>query len=289
MFKIPLKEVFKNAQKGKYAVGQFNVSTAEQIKAIIEVAQELNSPVIIATSESERKFLGLSQVAALVCAWKREARIPVILNADHCKSFESAMEAIDGGYDMVQFDGSGLSLEENIIQTKKVFDYAKKKNPEIIIEAELGYLRGGSEIHKEKIEIKEEDLTKPGEAREFVQKTGIDALAVVIGNLHGIQAESKKLFLGRLREIKKAVPDTFLVLHGGSDTKESDIKKAIELGIVKININTELRVAYRDALSTTIRDFPDEVRPYKILESVVERTKKVVTKKIILFNSKNRI
>lgn len=281
-------QILTNAQKGKYAIGQFNVSTDEQIKAIVETAEELKSPIIIATSESERKFIGAKQIVALISSWRKETGLPIILNADHCKSFDSAKEAVDAGYDMVQFDGSSLDFEENIKQTKKVMEYVKGKNSEIIFEAELGYLRGGSEIHKEKIEISEEDLTKPEQAKKFVEATEIDALAVVIGNLHGIQAESKKLFLDRLKEIQKAVQGTLLVLHGGSDTEEKDIKKAIELGIVKININTELRVAYSDALEKEIKKHPEEVKPYKILAPAIEETKKVVAKKIKLFGSEGR-
>jgi len=281
-------QIMAKAQKGKYAIGQFNISTDEQIKAIVEIAQELKSPIIIATSESERKFIGVKQVVVLVESWREETGLPIILNADHCKSFESAKEAIDAGYDMVQFDGSSLSFKENIEITKQVLEYAKAKNPDIIVEAELGYLRGGSEIHKEKIEIKEGDLTKPEEAKKFIEETDIDALAVVIGNLHGIQAESKKLFLGRLKEIKKAVPKILLVLHGGSDTQEEDIKEAVKLGIVKININTELRVAYSNALGKEIKEHPKEVKPYKILASAIEETKKVVAKKIELFGSGGR-
>ena len=281
-------QIMKNAQKGKYAIGQFNISTDEQIRAIVETAEELKSPIIIATSESERKFIGAKQAVALVDSWRKETGLPIILNADHCKSFESAKEAVDAGYDMIQFDGSALSFNENVLNSKKVMEYAKAKNQEIVFEAELGYLRGGSEIHKEKIEIKEEDLTKPEEAKKFVEATGIDSLAVVIGNSHGIQAESKKLFLKRLKEIKKAVPDVLLVLHGGSDTEEKDIKEAIKTGIVKININTELRVAYSEALEKEIEEHPEEVKPYKILAPAIEETKKVVAGKIKLFGSEGR-
>jgi fructose-bisphosphate aldolase, class II len=281
-------QIFKKAQKDKYAIGQFNISTDEQIRAIVEIAMELKSPIIIATSESERKFIGVKQAVALVDSWRKETELPIILNADHCKSIESVKEAVDAGYDMVQFDGSSLSFEENVKTTKRVLQYAKSKNQDIVVEAELGYLRGGSEIHKEKIEIKEEDLTKPEEAKKFVEATGIDALAVVIGNLHGIQAESKKLFLKRLEEIQESVQGTLLVLHGGSDTQEKDIKGAIKLGIVKININTELRVAYSKALEKEIKEHPEEVKPYKILAPTIEETKKVVAKKIELFGSKEK-
>jgi len=283
-------EILKKAREGKYAIGQFNVSTDEQIRAIAEVADDLKSPVIIGTSESERKFIGVEQAVALVNVWRRETRLPIILNADHCKSFESAKEIIDAGYDMVHIDGSSLPFKENIKVTKQVVEYAKKRNPEIITEGELGYLRGGSEIHKERTEIKEEDLTKSKEAREFVKKTSIDSLAVVVGNMHGIESEMKNpsLNLKRLEEIQRAVPGTFLVLHGGSGTPEEDIKKAIKLGIVKININTELRIAYSDALEKEIKEHPDEIKPYKILTPAVEKMKEVVAEKIKLFGSERR-
>lgn len=282
-------EILKKAQRGKYAIGQFNVSTDEQIRAVVEAAKDLKSSVIIGTSESERKFIGVRQAVALVLTWQESTGVPIILNADHCKTLESAKEVIGVGYTMVQLDGSALSFEENIKITKQVVEYAKKKNSEIVVEGELGYLRGGSEIRKEKTEIKEEDLTKPDEAKIFVKETGVNALAIVIGNMHGIETESKRLYLDRLKEIQKSIPDTLLVLHGGSDTEEKDIKQAIKLGIVKININTELRVAYSDALEKEIKEHPDEIKPYKILAPAVEEMKKVVREKIKLFGSKNKI
>lgn len=282
--------IIKKAQQGKYAIGQFNVSTDEQIRAIVEVAKDLKSPIIIGTSESERKFIGTKQAVALVKTWQKESGLLIILNADHCKSFESAKEAIDAGYSAIHFDGSDLDFEENIKITKQVVDYAKDKGKDILVEGELGYLRGGSEIH-EKIEIKPEDLTKPEQAKEFIDKTGIDSLAVAIGNIHGVETDLKNppLYLDRLEEIQEAVPSTFLVLHGGSGTPEQDIKKGIQSGISKININTELRIAYSDALEEEIKEHPDEVKPYKILAPAVEEMKKVVQEKIKLFGSQGKI
>jgi len=283
-------QILQNAKIGKYAIGQFNVSTDEQLRATIEVAKDLKSPVIIGTSESERKFIGIKQAVALVESWQEETGLPIILNSDHCKTFESAKQAVDAGYSAVHFDGSELSFEENIKITKQVVDYAKDINPEILVEGELGYLRGDSEIH-EKIEIKQEDLTKPEQAKEFVEKTRIDSLAIAIGNIHGIESdrENPSLYLDRLKEIQKAVPDTFLVLHGGSGTPDKDIKRAIQLGVVKININTEIRIAYSDALEEEIKEHPEEVKPYKILTPAVEAVKKVVEEKIRLFGSERRV
>ncbi len=282
--------IMKSAQKEHYAVGQFNASTDEQIKAIVEVAKDLKSPIIIGTSEKERKFIGLNQVVALVESWQEQTKLPILLNADHCKTFEIAKQAADAEYSAVHFDGSGLDFEENIKITKQVVEYAKSKNKDILVEGELGYLRGGSEVHG-KIEIKSEDLTKPEQAKEFIERTGIDSLAIAIGNIHGVEAdkENPSLYLDKLEEIQKAVPDTFLVLHGGSGTPDQDIKKAIQLGITKININTELRIAYSEALEQEIKEHPEEIKPYKILVPSVEAMKKVIEEKIKLFNSQQKV
>jgi len=126
-------QILKKAQEGQYAVGQFNISTGEQLRAIIEAARELQSPVIIGTSESERSFIGINQIVALVNTWQEETNIPVILNADHCKSFESVKEAVDAGYSAVHFDGSGLDFNKNIEITRQVVEYAKSKNPDIVV------------------------------------------------------------------------------------------------------------------------------------------------------------
>ncbi len=283
-------EIMGKAQRGKYVVGQFNVSTDEQLRAIIEVAQDLKSPVIIGTSESERKFIGTNQAAALVKSWQEQTGLPIILNADHCKSFESAKQAVDAGYSAVHFDGSELGFEKNIKITQKVVDYAKSKNKEILIEGEMGYLRGGSEIHG-KIEIKQEYLTQPEQAKEFVEKTNVDSLAVAVGNIHGVETdmENPPLYLDRLEEIQKTVPETFLILHGGSGTPEEDIKKAIKLGVVKININTELRIAFSRALKEFFSKNPDAIKPYKVLAPAVSATKRVVEEKIKLFRSEGKI
>ena len=289
-------EIMEKAQINGYAIGQFNISTDEQITAAVEAAKKLHAPIIIGTSEGERDFIGVDQAVALVKTWReetlptgRQAELPIILNADHCKDFNSAKEVIDAGYDSVHFDGSKLPFKENIEITKRVVEYAKSVNPSIVVEGELGYLPGGSDIHKE-VTINISDLTEPEEAEEFVKKTGVDALAVAVGNIHGMKAEGydSHLYLNRLKEIRKIVPNVFLVLHGGSGTPRDDLKKAIELGVVKININTEIRVAYRNALKQFLEANLDEVKPYKILSPAMEAVKSVVMDKIKLFGSENR-
>lgn len=280
---------FKKAQENKYAIGQFNVSNLEQIKAVIQAALKLESPVIIGTSEGEINFIGRRQIAGIVKAWRKRADLDIILHQDHGKSLKTIKEAVAAGYDSLHFDGSRLEFDKNIEMTKKVVDFAKSKGIENI-EGELGYLRGKSAL-QEAFEIKEEDLTDPEQAHEFVKKTGIDSLAVVIGNLHGIfkSVKNPHLFLDRLKDIKEGLENTFLVLHGGSGIDNEDIKKAIQLGIVKINVNTELRLAYRKALEESLENNPNQIAPYKIMSPVIEAVQKVVEEKIKLFGSENKL
>ena len=279
-------EIFEEAQIHSYGIGQFNISTDEQIIAAVEAAKELNSPIIIGTSEGERELIGIEQVVALIKTWKEKTGLPIILHADHCKTFESVKEVVDAGYDSVHFDGSKLPFEENVRITKRVIEYAKSINPNIMVEGEIGYLPGGSDIHGE-VTIKPSDLTQPEEAKKFVQETEVDSLAIAIGNIHGMKenCDDSHLYLDRLEDIKRAVPGTLLVLHGGSGTPKDDIEKAIKLGIVKININTEIRLAYRNALKGYLEEYLSEVKTYKILEPAMEAVKIVVKDKIKLFGS----
>ena len=282
-------DIFKKAKDNKYAIGAFNVSNLEQTKAIVQAAQNLQSPIIISTSEGESNFIGEKQIKSVIDVYKQQTGLPIILHLDHGKSFEIIKEAIEAGYDSIHFDGSELSFEENIEETKKIVDFAREKNVKNI-EGELGYLRGGSNVH-ELIEIKLEDLTDPKQAEEFVKKTGVDSLAIVIGNVHGISksGESPHIFFDRLEEIGNRLGNSaFLILHGGSGIKQEDIEKSIQLGIVKINVNTELRVAYTESLKKSFQDNPDKVTPYKIMPPVVEAVQKVVEDKIKIFGSNNK-
>lgn len=239
--------------------------------------------LMVGTSEGEAKFLGYAEARKLADVWKSETNIPIFLNADHHKSFESCKEAIEQGYDTVLIDVSSLPFGENIKTTHAVSDYAKSINPEITVEGELGYLRGESKL-QEIVEIKPEDFTKPEQAKEFVEKTGVDRLAVAIGNIHGITAGQKmQLDFDLLNKISKAIPDTFLVLHGGSGLADEDFRKSIENGIVNIHINTEIRVAYREGIEEKLKEAPAETTPYKFLEGAVEKMQKVVEEKVKVF------
>lgn len=286
----PIK-ILKAAQLGQYAVGQFNVSNLEQIRTVCEVAAALRSPIIWGTSEGERKFIGLRQIAAVARSWQEETGLPIILNADHSKSFETAKAAFDAGYTGIHFDGSELPYEENLKITKQVVEYVKSKNPEAVVEGELGRVLGGSQVHSQAIELKESDFTDPELAAEFVKETGVDSLAISYGNIHGVFGKglegAEKLDIERLKVIRAKV-GTLLVLHGGSGISGEEIRESIKKGIAKVNINTELRVAYITTLRQVLNQ-SEETTPYKIWPPVIEAVKKVVEEKIKLFGSDGKI
>jgi fructose-bisphosphate aldolase, class II len=287
---VKFSEYLKRAQKDGWAIGQFNVSTFEAMKAVFQAAKSLNSPVIIGTSEGESRYLGLSQAVTLVESFKDEFKVPTGLNLDHGKSFDYIKEAISAGYSMVHFDGSALPLAENIKIAKEVAKYAHKKN--VLVEGEVGIVKGSSNILEVTPEIKEEDFTSPADAAEFIRQTKVDSLAINIGTFHGMAAcgQNPHISLTRLREIKKeAGSKVFLVLHGGSGTPDNDIKEAVKAGIVKININTELRVALAQSFGEIFKECPKDLSPYKYLPQAVSAIQKVVENKVILFNAENKI
>ena len=284
-----LKNYLKKAQKEGWAIGQFNFSTLEQLRGILAAAAKLKSPVILGTSHGESEYLGIKEIIALVEISKIKYKVPAFLNLDHAKDFKNIKKAIDYGYPAVHFDGSRLPLEKNIKYAKKVVGYARKKN--VLVEGEVGAIgTDSSKIYKKEFKIRESDLTNPEEAERFVKITGVDSLAVSIGTFHGIEARGKnpRIRLERLKEIRKRIGNTFLVLHGGSGTRNDDIKKAIKLGIVKININTELRIAYTCALKSNFRKKTEETTPYKYLPLAIKAVQKKVEEKIKLFGSNNR-
>lgn len=281
MLVTPL-EIFKKAKKGKYAIGAFNTSNLEITKAIIETAEELKSPVIIETSEGEMAALTPEVAAAEVKALVEKASIPVVLHLDHGKSFESAKNAIEAGYTSVHLDGSSLHYEDNVQLTKKVVEMAHEKK--ISVEGEIGHVAGTSESHETEIKISPDTLTDPDEAARFVSETGVDVLAVAVGNIHGMYKNPPVLDFERLAEIAEKT-HCFFSLHGGSGIPKSQIKKAISLGIAKINVNTELRLAFKEGILHEFKENPDEVVPYKYFPVGGAAVKKVVEAKIKLFGS----
>jgi len=284
---VNLNDYLKQAKGGHYAIGHFNFATEDVLRGIIEASRDAGAPaVMVGTSEGEAGFVGLKEAVALVKAMREDLNYPVFLNADHFKSFEKCKEAIDAGYDSVIIDASKLLNEENIALTKQVADYARSVNPDISVEGELGYLRGSSEVQK-KIEISSADYSKPEEVADFVSRTGVDRMAVVFGNIHGIVTDQEeKLDIKHFSKIVSAEPRPYYVLHGASGLKDEDVVASIRAGITNVHFNTELRVAYRNAIDKAFHDNPNETTPYKYLGPAVDEVKKLVGQKIKLFMGK---
>ncbi|MGE5041686.1 MAG: class II fructose-bisphosphate aldolase [Candidatus Levyibacteriota bacterium] len=259
---LTLHELHLKAKQEGWAVPHFNFSSLAQLNGVIDAAKKLNAPILLGTSEGERKFVGLKQAVGLAKSFREEG-LPVYLNADHTHSVEAAMAAFDAGYDSIHIDLSKLPFRENIEGTKKVVDYVKSKNPEVEVEAELGYLvTDSSKIYNEVIEIPEESYTKVEEAVEFVSETHIDRFAPAVGNMHGIALNDKVIKFDLIEKLREALPkDLTFTIHGGSGIHDEDIKKMVQMGFNNVHISTELRKAYTDALRKSLSEKPEELSP----------------------------
>ena len=244
---VTSKQMLLDAQKGGYAIGAFNAENMEMVKAIIKAAEELKAPVMIQTTPSTVKYASLEMFVGMVAAEARSASVPVCLHLDHGSSFELAVQAIKEGYTSVMIDGSKLPFEENIDVSARVVSVAHPNN--IPVEAELGKVGGKEDDH----EAVADTNTDPMEAKEFVEKTGIDSLAVAIGTAHGFYVGTPVLDKERLSEIREVV-DIPLVLHGASGLSDEDVMDCVKRGICKVNFATELRAAYSKAVRETLED-----------------------------------
>lgn len=281
-------EILQKAKKEGYAIGAFNAANIETLKAITQAANKLRAPIIIEASDGEVSFIGKREIVALTKVYREEYNLPIILNLDHAGTLESCTEAIEAGFDYIHFDGSKLPYEENVEIVKKIVELAHSKN--VPVEGEIDHIQGSSADHrKEDVskEQKEELYTNPERAKEFVKTTGVDTFASFIGNAHGLYLNEKKIDTDLLSKIREALPDNFLSLHGGSGIPDEDIKKAVSLGIVKVNVNSELRVAYHDMLVKVLAE-TDEIAIYKIMPKVIDAVADVVEKKIKLFGSEGK-
>jgi len=294
------KELQTAAKQGKYAVGAFNTSNIEITQAIVEAHEEMNAPVIIATSTSAIQYCGIEVLSSIVRQMATQAKIPVSLHLDHGTDFNLIVNCLRNGWTSIMIDGSHAPLKENIAITKEIVKMAHPVG--VSIEAELGRL-GGIE---DNISVDERDarLTDPDEAEQFVQQTDCDTLAIAIGTSHGaykFKGEAKLAF-DRLEEIEKRV-DTPLVLHGASSVipeiiekankyganlgaakgvPVEDIQKAISLGITKVNIDTDLRLAFTAGVREVLVQKPELFDPRKIIGAGREVIKQVVKSKIEL-------
>lgn len=280
-----LREHIAEAEAKKIAIGHFNISDSVGFWAVANAAKKLNLPVIIGVSEGERDFLGVKQVRALVDTLKSDG-MPIFLNADHTYSIERIKEVIDAGFDSVIIDEADKSFEENVQITKEAVAYAKANRADVLVESELGFIGKSSKILDEiplEAEVNQSNMTKPEEARGFVQHTGIDLFAPAVGNIHGmVKGGNPKLDIERIKAIREAagVP---LVLHGGSGITDEEFKLAIAAGISIIHINTELRLAYKQGLQKYLVENPDEIAPYKYLRPALQEMQAVVERRLALF------
>jgi ketose-bisphosphate aldolase len=284
-----LKYYYQKAKKEKWALAQFNVSCAEQLQGIVEAGVQAHSPLLVGTSEGDASFLTSSLAVNLVAFWKKETGLPIFLNFDHGKSYEVLERAALAGYDALHFDGSRFSLEENITIAKQVVAFARK-HAISVVEGEFSEVPGGhSDLHGEEAPVlTDEDYTDPAAAADFIKKSGVDSLAVMVGTLHGIFKTTQPLSIKRLREIAQRGIQ-FLVLHGGSGTPEQELKEAIQAGVVKVNVSTDLRIAFTNTLRETIQESPEEIAPYTILPKSVAAVKQVAQKWIGITGSANKV
>ncbi|MDS1030361.1 class II fructose-1,6-bisphosphate aldolase [Bacillota bacterium LX-D] len=277
---VQAKELLDRAEAGGYAVGAFNCNNMEIIQAIVEAAEAEKAPVIVQASQGAIKYAGLEYITGLTKVAAEKASVPVALHLDHGTSFEQTMLCIRYGFTSVMIDGSKLPLEENIALTNKVLDVARAVG--VSVEAELGKI-GGTEDDVTVSEW-EASMTDPAEAKRFVDATGVDSLAIAIGTAHGQYKGTPKLDFERLKKVKELVKIP-IVLHGSSGVPDDAIKQAIELGVRKVNIDTNLREAFVAGVREVISNNPKEIDPRKILGPAKKAMSAVIREKIRLFGS----
>lgn len=284
---ISAKSILENARDGHYGVAAININNLEWTKLTLEVAQEQNSPLLLAVSEGAVKYMGgFNVVVAMVNGLVQDLgiTIPVALHLDH-GSYEGAKKAIAAGFTSVMYDGSHLPLEENLAQTREIVELAHSKG--VSVEAEVGSIGG-----EEDGIIGSGELADPVECQKLAD-TGIDFLAAGIGNIHGVYPENwTGLNFERLAEVQKASNNLPIVLHGGTGIPEDQIKRAIELGVAKINVNTELQLAFAKGTRAYIEAGKDlkgkGFDPRKLLSEGTNEAKNVVLSKIEMFGSANK-
>lgn len=281
------KDWLQKAKDEKFAIGAFNVGNLETFKAIAAAAQNKKSPVIIESSPGETDWMGADNIVDLAKNYSQDFGIPILVNLDHATEFESCKKAIEEGYDLIHFDGSKLPVEENLKILKQVVELAHAKG--LIAEGELDHIGGASEVHTGNVasEIKIK-TTDPDEAAHFVKESGIDIFAAFVGNIHGLyEGGEKKLDIELVEKIAEAT-GAFLSLHGSSGISEDQVKAAIEKGIVKVNLNTEMRKAFKDSFEKVLEENPNEYAMYKAEGPVVEAIQKLVENKMDVYGSSGK-
>jgi fructose-bisphosphate aldolase class II len=278
----------QRARTQHFAVGAFNVDDQETLRAIAAAAKKLNSPVLVEVSHEEAQAMGLENMRDLVDNYREELGIEMYINLDHSPTVEASKAAIDVGYEFIHIDISqanhDASDEEIIRATREVVEYAKFTGA--LIESEPHYFGGSSNLHTETIDYEEikKTFSTPDGSRTFVEATGIDTFAAAVGNLHGKYPVPKELDLELLGSIRQAI-DCNISLHGGSGTPLHYFESAAQIGVSKVNVNSDLRIAYRTTLERVLRENPDQYAVMKLMNTVRDEVQKVVEEKISAFGS----
>jgi fructose-bisphosphate aldolase class II len=282
------RALYARTKAEKFALGAFNIDNQETLIAIARAAQAKQAPVLIEVSAGEVEAMGLHNVRCLVDNYRQEYGIEMYINLDHSPTVEAAKAGIDAGYEFIHIDVSQAKKdatdEEIIAATREVVEYAKTTGA--LVESEPHYFGGSSNVHTENIDYDtvRKTFSTPEEAKGFIDATGIDTFAVAIGNLHGLYPVPKQLDLDLLEHIRSAVPG-YLSLHGGSGTPEDHFRGAVARGISKININSEMRKAFRAGLEKVLADNPKEYAIVKLMPEVIKGVQEVVEIKLEIFGS----
>ncbi len=275
---VNLDYVLKKAQEGNYAVGLFNTTDTDMLQAAISAAEELNSPIIIGTAEVLLPYGELDLIAPSVIAAAKRAKVPVVVHYDHGLTFERCMQALKLGFTSIMFDGSAGDAQQNIKDTANIVKIAHSFGA--TVEGEIGHVGEASTCDN----AVSDKYTTPQEAIDFIEKTGVDALAIAIGTAHGAYKEKPCLDLERLKQIRAKV-DTPLVLHGGSGLSDDDFRNTIKYGIAKVNIFTDLCLAGVDGVKEGLEK---DLGYLEMRNLKVEKIKEAVKTKIRLFGSENK-
>lgn len=288
---VRARHLMQRSRRQKFAVGAFNIDNQETLIAVSKAAQKLQSPVLVEVSHGEVEAMGIENIRDLVDNYRDEYGVEMYINLDHSPTVDACKRAIDAGYEFIHIDISQANhdapLDEIIAKTKEVVEYAKFTGA--LVEAEERYFMGSSNLHKEAIDYEEVKKynTTPKEAASFVTQTGIDTLAVQIGNLHGLYPVPKKLDLELLQEIRDVI-DCQISLHGGSGTPLHYFEDAAKIGVSKININSDMRYTFRKTLERVLAENPDEYAIVKLMPQVYDAVQAVVEDKIHAFGSAKR-
>ncbi|MBB5887288.1 class II fructose-bisphosphate aldolase [Lactovum miscens] len=279
MVLVKSKEIIQKAVQSGYAIGAFNAENMEMVEAIIEAAEESNSPIIVQTTSGTLNITPPERFCAMVKSVADKVKVPVVMHLDHGDSFERVAQCLRAGYTSIMIDASKKDFYENVKITNDVIRMAKAVG--VPVEAELGIVGG-----KEDGNVAEKEaFTDPYEAENFVKQTGVDFLAIGIGNVHGVYKADPKLRFDILQAVKEKTGDVPLVLHGTSGIPDEDVSRAVSMGIAKVNYATELRQVFTKAIKAYIDEDPGVIDPKKYNGKAKQAVKELVKKKLVILGS----